>query len=231
MNKYIGLITARGGSKGLPRKNVLPINGVPLIGWTIKAALDCANIERVFVSTDDSEIADISTKYGAEIIHRPSKLATDIASSIDVVAHAIGWLEENNIDCQSMMLLQPTSPLRTSQHIQEAVEVFNKTEAHFLISVFEPSHSPIKSYIERADGSLGGLYNDDAPYQRRQDLPKAYQPNGAIYAFSVDEFKRYNHFPRTRVFPYVMSELDSADVDTLDDLKFVEQRLKELNNE
>ncbi|UPR28453.1 acylneuraminate cytidylyltransferase family protein [Vibrio crassostreae] len=229
--KYIALITARGGSKGLPRKNVLPVNGTPLIGWTIQAALQCTDIGRVFVSTDDSEIAAVSVEYGAEIIQRPHELASDTASSIDVVAHAINWLEDHQIPCSKMTLLQPTSPLRTSRHLQEAIDLFKIKNAKFVISVFEPSHTPIKSYIEREDGSIAGLYNDEAPYTRRQDLPRAFQPNGAIYAFSVEEFKRCKHFPRKGVFPYVMSEVDSADVDTLNDLRVVEQRLKELNND
>ncbi|ANQ15881.1 cytidylyltransferase domain-containing protein [Vibrio natriegens] len=227
--KHIALITARGGSKGLPRKNILPVNGTPLIGWTIKAAIDCPYIDRVFVSTDDDEIAEVSRQFGAEIIARPDELASDTASSIDVIAHAIEWLEQRSIEHQWMTLLQPTSPLRTTQHLEEAIVLFQEKNAHFVISVFEPSHTPIKAYIERDNGCIEGLYSDDAPYTRRQDLPRAFQPNGAIYAFSVEEFKRNNHFPRTQVFPYIMSERDSADVDTLEDLMVVEHRLKEMN--
>ncbi|MDW3048652.1 acylneuraminate cytidylyltransferase family protein [Vibrio sp. Vb1554] len=227
-NKHIALITARGGSKGLPRKNILPVNGSPLIGWTIQAALNSSLIKRVFVSTDDDEIAAVSLEFGAEIIPRPDELASDTASSIDVVEHAIEWLEGNNIPCNCMTLLQPTSPLRTTNHIEEALNLFQIKNAHCVISVFEPSHTPIKSYIEREDGAIEGLYSDEAPYMRRQDLPRAFQPNGAIYVFSVEEFKRNNHFPRTNVLPYVMSISDSIDVDTIEDLKVVEQRLKEL---
>ncbi|WP_394242633.1 acylneuraminate cytidylyltransferase family protein [Vibrio astriarenae] len=226
--QHIALITARGGSKGLPRKNILPVNGTPLIGWTIKAALECPLIDRVFVSTDDDEIAAISSEFGAEIIIRPDELASDTASSIDVVSHAIEWLESHEIPCPQMTLLQPTSPLRTAQHLTEALDFFEEQQAHFVISVFEPAHTPIKSYIEREDGSIEGLFSSEAPYKRRQDLPRAFQPNGAIYAFSVAEFKQNNHFPRTNVFPYIMPESDSADVDTMEDLMVVEQRLKEL---
>jgi CMP-N-acetylneuraminic acid synthetase len=95
--------------------------------------------------------------------------------------------------------------------------------------VFEPEYTPIKSYIQKSDGSINGLYSEDAPYSRRQDLPKAYQPNGAIYAFSTEEFEKKNSFPKMNVYPYIMSEYESVDVDTINDLKIVEQRLKELS--
>lgn len=231
-NKYVALITARGGSKGLPRKNILPLCGTPLIGWTIQAALECPYIDRVLVSTEDTEIASISKSLGAEIIERPNELATDTATSIDVLSHSIKWLEDRGeSQYKGMVLLQPTSPLREAHHITEAIELYENVNANFVISVFEPSHTPIKSYIERKDGSISGLYSNDAPYQRRQDLPRAFQPNGAIYTFSISEFKLNNHFPRTKVFPYVMSEDDSADIDTLEDLVKVKEilKLKEAN--
>ncbi|EGQ8469064.1 CMP-sialic acid synthetase [Vibrio alginolyticus] len=225
--EYIALITARGGSKGLPRKNVLPLYGIPLIGWTIKAAQGCSYISKVLVSTDDDEIACVSKDFGAEVIDRPDELATDTASSIDVISHAISWLEQKEVQkYKGMILLQPTSPLRTSHHIKDAIELYENTTANIVISVFEPTHTPIKAYLENEDGTLSGLYSNEAPYQRRQDLPKAYQPNGAIYAFSIDEFKLNNHFPRNKVFPYVMSEVESTDIDTLEDLKKVEIQLK-----
>lgn len=225
----IGLITARGGSKGLPRKNVLELNGLPLIAWTIKAAIESRVIDKIYVSTEDAEIAQISKEYGAEIIERPIHLASDTASSIEVVSHAITWLDEQNISCKSISLLQPTSPLRTAKHLNEAVNLFNSRSADFVISVFEPAHTPIKSYIECEDGTIVGLFSNDAPYLRRQDLPRAFQPNGAIYVFLVDEFKRNNHFPRKNTFPYLMSEFDSTDIDTLEDLIVVGNKLKEFN--
>lgn len=229
MYKHIALITARGGSKGLPRKNVLPISGKPLIAWTIEAALSCSFIERVFVSTDDDEISDISRDYGAEIIPRPIALAQDDSSSIDVVSHAVRWLEHKNIFSLFMTLLQPTSPLRTGFHIEEAITILDRKDADFVVSVFEPSQTPVKSYIENSDGSIVGLYSKDAPYSRRQDLPRAFQPNGAIYTFSIEKFKLNNNFPRSNAFPYIMSECDSTDIDQLNDFLLVEKRFKELN--
>lgn len=224
---FVALITARGGSKGLPRKNVIDLNGRPLIGWTIKAALDCPLLDRVFVSTEDTEIAAVSRAFGAEVISRPAELAHDTTSSELVIKHTIDWLEEQSIHCSNMVLLQPTSPLRTSKHISESLEYFNNKQAHCVISVFEPPHTPIKAYMETANGSMIGLYSESAPYSRRQDLPRAFQPNGAIYAFSIKKFTESNHIPRTNVYPYIMNEQESADIDTIEDLHRVEEFLKE----
>jgi CMP-N-acetylneuraminic acid synthetase len=113
--------------------------------------------------------------------------------------------------------------------LSEALTQSSARNASLVISVFEPAHTPIKSYVQSDDGSLRGLYSNEAPYERRQDLPKAFQPNGAIYAFSVAEFMKINHFPRDNVFPYLMSEANSTDIDTIEDLKLVEKRLKELS--
>lgn len=224
----VALITARGGSKGLPRKNILPVNDVPLIAYTIDAAKNSNFDLPVFVSTDDEEIKEISKKFGAEIIHRPSHLADDNSSSMEAVSHAIDWFKRKEISCDHIVLLQPTSPLRNENHINEALEQYFEKNALFVLSVFEPQHTPVKAYIQNFDGSIRGLYSEEAPYSRRQDLPRSFQPNGAIYAFSADEFEKNRHFPRKMVFPYVMSEYDSVDIDTSEDLKLVEQRLKEL---
>lgn len=222
----IALITARGGSKGLPRKNVLNLNGTPLIGWTIGAALGCKLIDKVYVSTEDQEIADISKLFGAEVIDRPAELASDSSSSEGVIEHTISELEAQGARLNTIVLLQPTSPLRTTQHIDDALNIYTSKSADCVISVFEPSHTPIKAYIEQEDGAITGLYSLSAPYTRRQDLPKSYQPNGAIYAFSVEKFKLNNKIPRINVFPYIMSELESADIDTKEDLAHVEQLLE-----
>ncbi|MPS31267.1 MULTISPECIES: cytidylyltransferase domain-containing protein [unclassified Salinivibrio] len=229
--KAIALIPARGGSKGLARKNVLPVNGKPLIAWTIEAALHSEHLDEVYVSTEDEEIARVSEAFGAQVIPRPAELASDQASSIDVITHALSWLEQHAVDCDVMALLQPTSPLRKAQCIDNALALYRDKDADFVISVFEPQHTPVKAYIAQHDGSISGLFSDDAPYQRRQDLPRAFQPNGAIYIFSAAEFKRHNYFPRSKVFPYVMSEYLSADIDTKQDLDVVEQRMKELKND
>ena len=223
----VALITARGGSKGLPRKNVLPLAGKPLIAWTIEAALESAAIDKVFVSTEDQEIAEISSSYGANIIARPLELASDQASSEAVVEHAIQFFKANGVDINTLALLQPTSPLRTAQHIDSAFEQYEKNNADMVLSVFEPEHTPVKAYISASDGSIKGLYSEEAPYSRRQDLPKAYQPNGAIYIFNVEVFMENVKFPRHNVYPFVMSSSDSTDIDTQQDLILAEQIYRE----
>jgi CMP-N,N'-diacetyllegionaminic acid synthase len=227
----IALITARGGSKGLPRKNVLPLNEIPLIGWTIQAALNSKLIDRVFVSTEDNVIQQVSLEQGAEIISRPVELAADDSSSEEVIKHAIQYLEKKNLIFDTLILLQPTSPLRTSTHIDEAIELYKDKNADCVISVFEPTHTPVKAYIEKDDGSISGLFSPSAPYTRRQNLPRSFQPNGAIYAFSLMKFKEYNKIPRENVYPYVMSEQNSVDIDTLEDLLNIELILKRNNND
>jgi CMP-N,N'-diacetyllegionaminic acid synthase len=227
----IALITARGGSKGLPRKNILELKGIPLIGWTIGAALDCKLIDKVYVSTEDEEIKGIALSFGAEIIDRPIELASDTTSSEDVITHAIKYLEAKGVAFSTIVLLQPTSPLRTAEHIDEALSLYSHQCADCVISVFEPSHTPVKAYIEQENGTITGLFNPGAPYTRRQDLPKSYQPNGAIYAFSVIKFQENNQIPRDDVYPYVMSEFNSADIDTFDDLLNVELILKSKKND
>lgn len=223
----VAIITARGGSKGLPRKNILPLFGKPLIAWSIEAAINSSAVDEVFVSTEDAEIAEISLSYGAKVISRPPELALDTSSSEVVIEHALGWLEDHGIFCSAVVLMQPTSPLRTSLHINEALELFQSQSADCVLSVFEPTHTPIKAYVERCDGTLTGLFSEGAPYTRRQDLPKAYQPNGAIYIFSVEMFKLNNRIPRNNVYPYVMPEQDSVDIDTFADFVNVEQSLKD----
>jgi CMP-N,N'-diacetyllegionaminic acid synthase len=225
----IALITARGGSKGLPRKNILPLGGKPLIAWTIEAALKSDAIDRVFVSTEDAEIADISHRFGAEVIPRPTSLARDTSSSEVVIEHAINYLftQEPSFRFDTVTLLQPTSPLRTSLHIDSAFELYEKNNANLVLGVFEPTHTPLKAYLELDDGSIAGLFSPSAPYTRRQDLPRAFQPNGSLYLFGVKNFLKGNQIPREKVFPFVMSEQESADIDTKDDLLTVERILRE----
>lgn len=223
----VALITARGGSKGLPRKNVLPLDGKPLICWTINAALDSSYIDRVYVSTEDDEIKKVSEDNNALCIDRPIELATDLSSSEEVVLHAIEYFKASNVSVDTIILLQPTSPLRTVKHINEAIDVFRNKNANFVLSVFEPSHTPVKAYLLDECGELKGLYNATAPYMRRQDLPIAFQPNGAIYIFGCNAFIKSKSFPQTKVFPYVMNEQESIDVDTLSDLLKIESLIKE----
>jgi len=222
----IALITARGGSKGLPGKNILPLMDIPLIGWSIKAAIESPLVDACYVSSDDDDILKVSKELGAKIIQRPDALAQDDSSSEDVIAHFIHCMQEKKIEIDELLLLQPTSPVRTSEHIAESIYEFKKQGADCVISVFEPRHSPAKAYKQDADGCLKGLLNDSAPYTARQKLPRAFQPNGAIYLFKVSAFIREKGIPKNKVYPYFMSEADSIDIDDLSDFEMAESMLR-----
>ena len=221
----IGLIPARGGSKGIHRKNICLLDGMPLIAWSIIAAKKSSNIDQVYVSTDDNEIAEISIKYGAKIITRPISLAEDSTPTDPVIEHAITTLMNDGVNVTNICLLQPTSPLRTEKHINDAFEVFKTKNADCVISVFENKNCIAKAYQLNNDGVLVGLFNENAPYSRRQDLPKTFQPNGAIYLFSKKSFIEKNKIPRSKAFPLIMMENESIDIDTIDDLNLIKDKI------
>lgn len=220
------LITARGGSKGLPGKNIYPLAGKPLLAWSIDAAKESGSFEDIYVSTDCPDIASVAEKFGAKVIKRPAELATDNASSHVVIEHAIKVLGLKNYD--SVMLLQPTSPLRTATDIKRSFDVYEQNDTcSCVISVYEPDNTPAKAYKILESGEITGLVSAEAPYTRRQDLPRCFQPNGAIYLFSVEGFTQSQCIPKFGVFPYVMEEERSLDVDTLADMQKIEAYLQQ----
>lgn len=223
--KILAIIPARGGSKGLPRKNILPLLGKPLIAWTIEAALASNVIDHVFVSTDDDEISAISKTFGAQVLRRPAELATDTASSDALITHAIREVDIIGLCFTHVCLLQPTSPLRTYEHIHAAVTILENENSGCVISVFKPKYSIAKAYQLLSDGTLVGLFSLDAPYTARQKLPEAFFPNGAIYLFSRNDFLIKNQIPRDSITPYVMQEADSIDIDDQKDLEIAQKIL------
>ena len=223
--RIVGLIPARGGSKGIPRKNVTQLAGRSLIEWSISAATKAKSIDDVFVSTEDPEIASVSAASGATVIPRPNELSSDVSSTDGVIAHAIDYLAEQAIPVTHICLLQPTSPLRSDNHIDEAVAVLQNRQSDCVISVYEPRHPIMKAYRQLPDGTISGLFSQRAPYTPRQCLPKAFLPNGAIYLFTVNSFRSHARIPRKNITPYVMSEKDSVDIDCNEDLNQAEQIL------
>jgi CMP-N-acetylneuraminic acid synthetase len=225
---FVAIITARGGSKGLPRKNVIPLSGKPLIAYSILAAKQCPYIQRCFVSTEDEEIKRVSLEWGAEVIDRPAELATDHALSKDVVRHVLKTLSVKEKLPNYFVLMQPTSPLRTAQHLSEAIQLFmNSAQAHSLVSVAEMDKHPYKTF-EIIDGRLKSLFSEEFLDQPRQKLPKMYVHNGAIYMTGTSDFLQNDSFFTVPVVPYVMSSRDSVDIDSKLDLILVQQIL---NNE
>jgi CMP-N,N'-diacetyllegionaminic acid synthase len=212
----IGLIPARGGSKGIPRKNLASLGGKPLIAWTIAAALGSERVERAVVSTDDSEIADVSRGLGADVLERPAELAGDDTPMSDVVSHAVRELAPET----ALVLLQPTSPLRTSHHVDEAVERLLASDADGVVSVVEVPHRYASASLMRLEGDrLVRL--DETPYGSRADKPVLYARNGpAILALRAGRIGADLYAGDLRA--YVMDAGDSVDVDEPFDLELAE---------
>jgi CMP-N,N'-diacetyllegionaminic acid synthase len=216
--KICALVTARGGSKGLPRKNVLPLAGVPLIVHTIRAALRCPLLGTWHVSTEDAEIAEISRAAGADVIDRPSDLASDAAASVDVALHAVKMLAQRGIRPDILILLQPTSPLRTAEHLAACLDAFLASAATSVVSVTEAEHSPYKMFSMGSDGMLAPLFEVSTLDRPRQSLPRILRPNGAIYGIRLPAFIAARSFFVPPVMPFVMSPETSIDIDSAFDL-------------
>ncbi|MFU7516435.1 cytidylyltransferase domain-containing protein [Clostridium sp. HCS.1] len=225
----LAIIPARGGSKGVHRKNLKNINGKPLISYTIEAAQKSKYVNRLVVSTDDIEIAQISKKYGAEIpCLRPELLAGDISPTVDAVFHMINYLKESEGYIPShIMLLQCTSPLRNFNHINEAVEKLKNSSQKALISVCESEINPYWTNVFEGD-ELKPFIKDGYKITRRQDLPKVYRVNGAIYLIETELLLREKTFQPSSLTGYIMDEYHSIDIDTELDFKIAELVMKEL---
>jgi len=226
----LAIIPARGGSKGIYRKNLVNIAGKPMLAYTIEAALKSDMIDQVWVSSDDEDILSVASKYGAKIIFRPSEFADDTASSVDVVQHFFSCLSESiKLNNPLIIYLQPTSPLRNANHINSALTAMNSINADGVISVVAADKPPQKSFKLDSNGRLISLFDESLSNARRQDLPNCYYPNGAIYAFRMNDFISRKGFPSNGSIPFIMSKSDSIDVDTISDLIIVEAALGEQN--
>jgi CMP-N,N'-diacetyllegionaminic acid synthase len=207
---FLAIIPARGGSKRLPRKNVLYLAGKPLIAWTIEAGLNSKYIDKVIVTSDDDAILDISKQFCAETIKRPAELASDTATTFDAIKHAI----DNTEAYDYIVLLQPTSPLRNADHIDEAIELLMEKGADAVVSVCEMDHSPLWSNTLPDDKSMNGFLRDDVLNKRSQDLEKYYRINGAIYICKTDKLlKEKSFFLKENIFAYTMDRKSSVDID------------------
>ncbi len=215
----LALVPARGGSKGIRKKNLALVGGCPLVWHTLSAALAAPGVDGVWLSSDDDEILQVGREAGVHILQRPAELASDQASAVGVVQHFLATLPADVAAQDPVVLyLQPTSPLRTAQHISEALQLMQREAATSVMSVVEQQHSPFKSFKLDGRGRLQSLFDETLSNARRQDLPATYLPNGAIYAFLASEFIARDGFPSNGGAPYVMSEADSIDVDTPEDL-------------
>jgi len=227
----VGIIPARGGSKAVPRKNILPLGGKPLISYTIEAALQ-SKIDRTIVSTDDREIAAIAKKYGAEVpFLRPKKLATDTASSISVILHALEYLEKKERYCPDIVVfLQPTSPFRICEHIDAALEMLLASKVDSVISVCETEYHPYYMYWRESDGTLREFVKIKDKPLRRQDLPTLYRINDAVVISRRSYFNKVKKnspcFNPESVKGYIMDRVSSIDINDKFDFLLAEFIIK-----
>jgi len=227
----LAIIPARGGSKELPGKNIKELCGKPLIAWSIEVAENCSAIDRIVVSTDDDQIVDGVKKYGAEVpFERPAELANDTASTINVIFHTIDWLREHqDFRPEYILLLQPTSPLRTVEDIEGTIQTLKDKDARAVVSVCETDHHPWWSNILSEDGNMKDFIRPKILDKRRQDLPKYYRLNGAIYLAATKYLRERNGFFGPNTFAYEMPKERSVDIDSDLDFKLVSLLLQEKN--
>lgn len=208
------IIPARGGSKGIPRKNIKNFAGNPLIAWSIEAALKLAPPERIILSTDDDEISGVAESCGLPVTYRrPSELGGDTVGSREVMLDVMDWADRRGISYDNVVLLQPTSPLRTAEDIEKALSLYSP-DIDMVVSVAPAACNPYYDCFEKsADGTLH-ISKGDGLFTRRQDAPEAWQYNGAVYVINPRSLRRMalGEFPR-RV-PYVMPRERSVDLDT-----------------
>ena len=223
--KNIAVIPARSGSKGLPDKNIRPVNGKPLLAYTIEAALESGCFDTVHVSTDSERYAEIARQYGADVpFLRSAALATDTASTWDAVREVLAWYDELGKRFDTMMLMQPTTPLRTGEDVKEAYALLQKKQAKSVIAVCEVDHSPLWCDTIPDSGSMKGFGRKDLAWVNRQDLRPYYRVNGAIYLLSVNgiNIPPDDEIYEDSCYALFMDRKKSVDVDSEDDLALVE---------
>jgi N-acylneuraminate cytidylyltransferase len=220
------LITARGGSKGLPGKNIRPLNGRPLIYYTLDAACAVAAKDNICVSTDSDDIIRVVNQYGIDVpFKRPAALAADTSGSYEVILHALNYYEQQGIRYDRVILLQPTSPFRTGAHVRDAVALY-EPGLDMVVSVKISKANPyFNLFEENKDGLL--TRSKGVGNARRQDCPVAYEYNGAIYVMNVESLKVRPHTEFSKIKKYLMSERDSLDIDTKLDWLVAEAILSE----
>lgn len=227
--EILAIIPARGGSKGIPGKNIKELAGKPLIAYTIEASLKSKYITRTILSTEDERIKDIALKYGAEVIDRPIELAQDETMTAPVMVHAVNQLKEQGYEPDIVVLLQATCPLRTEKEIDEALELYFNSDCDSVFAAMKTgiSHSLWK---ELHDGSYEALY-DYRTRPRRQDLHRHYNlyvETGSIYIIRTDIFHKVEDFIGENPKIYVQPQ--SIDIDTIEDFAIAESKLLQVNS-
>ena len=220
--KTLVIIPARGGSKGIPRKNIKPLNGKPLIYYSIDCARAICSDEDICVSTDDAEIISVVEQYGLKVpFVRPAELASDVAGTYEVLLHALDFYEKQGRHYDAVVLLQNTSPFRKSEQVKEALGMYN-ANVDMVVSVKECAANPYYCVFEEdAEGYLH-VCKGDGNIFRRQDAPKVYEYNGAIYIMNAATLRTTHMHKMQKRVKYVMDDLSSFDLDTMWDWQIAE---------
>ena len=230
--KVLAVIPARGGSKGLPGKNIRPLCGKPLLAWTIEQALDCPYIDTVVVSTDSPEIAAVSEQYGVPVpFLRPAELATDSAASADVLLHVLSLFEKQNQTSDYIILLEATSPLRRKNDIATALKLLDDhPTAESIVGVCRTESQHPAFSVTLQNGFIkpysGDFCNGTIPVLRRQEIDDVYFFEGSLYISRVAAFKRKKGFYHTATIPYIVQKWQSIEVDDIYDFDIVEALIK-----
>ncbi len=221
--RILAVIPARGGSKGLPGKNIRPLAGIPLINWSITAAKQSGFFDEIMVSTDSHEIAAVAREAGASLpFLRPSYLATDNATTMDTLEYTLSWYSEKGYVFEMVCLLQPTSPLRTAEDISNAMHLCEEKEAQAVVSVCEAGHHPFWMNTLPESLCMDGFLRQEALDTPRQALPRYYQLNGALYLGNSHWVRQNRSFYGAESFAYIMPRERSIDIDTLMDFHLAE---------
>ena len=221
----LGIILARGGSKGLPGKNIKPLCGKPLINWSIEQGLQCSFVNDLIVSTDCEAIASVAIEAGAEVpFLRPKALASDTSSSIDAIIHAIDYLDGLGRKYDYLLLLEPTSPLREIKDLEEAFRLIINKNLDSLVSVSEATtHHPRFMFTINHNSCMVPYLNDqNCNSLRRQDLEPCYFLDGSIYLSSIKSLKNYRGFYHANTYAHVLPKWKSLEIDDVDDFLMVE---------
>ena len=218
--RVLGIIPARGGSKGIPRKNIKSLNGKPLLAYTIENALGAKRLDRLILSTEDDEIAELARSLGVDVpFKRPSELSNDEAPTFPVVLHAVKQMESVADSFDAVCLLQPTNPLRQAEDIDECIALFESTDADSVISVLRVPHqyNPKWVYLPKENGDLVLSTGETSPVSRRQDLPPAFCRDGSVYVTRRSVLDDYGNLYGRKVLGYEIDPGRSVNIDTNED--------------
>ena len=227
--KKIAIIPARSGSKGLKDKNIRKLCGKPLMAYSIEAAVNSGIFDCVHVSTDSEEYAEIARQYGADVpFLRTSELSGDMASSWDAVRYVLKKYKDAGKEYEEIVLLQPTSPLRTADDIKNAYHIFLEKRAMAVIAVCETDHPPLFADIIAADGNMKGFVKKEIRDMPRQAMPQYYRVNGSIYVMKAECLNNIAEIYDHECYAYIMEKDKSVDIDTKLDFSIAELIMKEL---